>query len=82
MLAPLRSRAKTFVTKARRLIAADDLGAAREAVDEAVVSLAKAARGFTPEMIAAVSKLLPRAKVAGWITDTPKVMEMLERSQA
>ena len=43
-LAPLRSRAKTFVTKARRLIAADDLSAAQETVDEAVVSLAKAAQ--------------------------------------
>ena len=42
MNAPLRSRAKTFVTKARRLIAANDLEAAEEAVRDAVVALDRA----------------------------------------
>ena len=42
--APLRSRAKTFVIKARRLIAADELDAAEQAVRDAVVALDKAAQ--------------------------------------
>ena len=44
MNAPLRSRAKTFVTKARRLILADDLDAAETAVKDAVVALDTAAQ--------------------------------------
>jgi small subunit ribosomal protein S20 len=44
MNAPLRSRAKTFVTKARRLIQADDLEAAETAVNDAVVALDTAAQ--------------------------------------
>ena len=44
MNAPLRSRAKTFITKARRLIAAKDLEAADEAVKNAVVALDTAAQ--------------------------------------
>ena len=44
MNAPLRSRAKTFVTKARRLILADDLEAAETAVKDAVVALDTAAQ--------------------------------------
>ena len=42
--APLRTRAKSFVTRARRLIAANDLEAADEAVGQAVVSLDRAAQ--------------------------------------
>ena len=42
--APLRSRAKTFVIKARRLIAADEIDAAEQAVRDAVVALDKAAQ--------------------------------------
>ena len=41
---PLRSRAKTFVTKSRRLIAAGDLEGADQAVGDAVVALDKAAQ--------------------------------------
>ena len=44
MNAPLRSRAKTFVTKARRLILADDLEGAETAVKDAVVALDTAAQ--------------------------------------
>ena len=44
MNAPLRTRAKTFVAKARRLIAANDLEAAEQAVSDAVVALDKAAQ--------------------------------------
>ncbi len=44
MNAPLRSRAKTFVTKARRLIVADDIEAAETAVKDAVVALDTAAQ--------------------------------------
>ena len=42
--APLRSRAKTFITKARRLIDANDMDGAEQAVQEAVVALDKAAQ--------------------------------------
>ena len=42
--APLRSRAKTYVTKARRLMVSDEVEAAQQAVDEAVVALDKAAQ--------------------------------------
>ena len=42
--APLRSRAKTFVTTTRRLIADDDLDAAEKAIQSAVVALDKAAQ--------------------------------------
>ena len=42
--APIRSKAKTFVTKARRSLAANDLEAAEQAVNEAVVALDKAAQ--------------------------------------
>lgn len=41
---PLRSRAKSFVTKARRLIAANEFEAAEAAVKEAIVALDKAAQ--------------------------------------
>ena len=41
---PLRSKAKTFITKARRLMAANDVEAAEQAVNEAVVALDKAAQ--------------------------------------
>lgn len=40
--APLRSKAKTLVTKARKLVAAEDKSA-QGAVDEAIVALDKAA---------------------------------------
>ena len=42
--APLRSRAKTTVTKARRLMASSEAEAAEGAVKEAVVALDKAAQ--------------------------------------
>ncbi len=42
--APLRSKAKTFVTKARRLMASNELEEAEKVVTEAVVSLDKAAQ--------------------------------------
>jgi len=42
--APLRTKAKSFVTKARRLIAANEMAAAEQAVGQAVVSLDKAAQ--------------------------------------
>jgi small subunit ribosomal protein S20 len=42
--APLRSKAKTYITKARRLMAASDVGAAEQAVNDAVVALDKAAQ--------------------------------------
>lgn len=42
--APIRSKAKTYVTKARRSLAANDLEAAEEAVNEAVIALDKAAQ--------------------------------------
>ena len=42
--APLRSRAKSIITKARRSMAADDLDAAEQAVKDAVVALDKAAQ--------------------------------------
>ncbi len=42
--APLRSRAKTFVTKARRLMTANELEAAEQAVKDAVVALDSAAQ--------------------------------------
>ena len=42
--APIRSKAKTFVTKARRSLAANDLEAAEQAVNEAVIALDKAAQ--------------------------------------
>ena len=44
MNAPLRSRAKTFVTKARRLIASSDLDGAEQAARQAVKTLDVAAR--------------------------------------
>ncbi len=42
--APLRTKAKNFVTKARRAIEANDLDTAESAVKEAVVALDKAAQ--------------------------------------
>ncbi len=42
--APLRSRAKTFVAKARRLMAANELEAAEQAVKDEVVALDGAAQ--------------------------------------
>ena len=41
---PLRSKARTSVKKARRLMAANDLDAAERAVRDAVVALDKAAK--------------------------------------
>ena len=41
---PLRSRATTLITKARKLMAADDHDAAEQAVRDAVVALDKAAQ--------------------------------------
>lgn len=41
---PLRSRVKTFVTKARRAMAADDIETAAAAAHDAVVALDKAAQ--------------------------------------
>ena len=42
--APLRSRAKTSVKKARRLMGGDDMASSEEAVRTAVVALDKAAQ--------------------------------------
>lgn len=44
MKAPLRSKAKTLVTKARRHIADDEIEPAESVVHEAVVALDKAAQ--------------------------------------
>ena len=44
MKAPLRSKAKTLVTKARRLIEDDEMEAAEAVVQDAVVALDKAAK--------------------------------------
>lgn len=44
MNAPLRRRARTFVAKARRLMSANDVEAAEQAVKDAVVALDKAAQ--------------------------------------
>ena len=41
---PLRSRIKTFVTKARRAMVGDDIDAAAAAAHDAVVALDKAAQ--------------------------------------
>ena len=66
--APLRSRAKTFVTKARRLIADEDLDAAQQTVQDAIVALDKAAqkgaihRNNAARRKSRVMKLLSRAK--------------------
>ena len=42
--APLRSKAKTFVTRARNLLSTGDVDAAESAVKDAVVALDKAAQ--------------------------------------
>ena len=42
--APLRSRAKGFVTRVRRLIDSDDIDGAEEATRDAIVALDKAAQ--------------------------------------
>ena len=42
--APIRSRAKTLVTKARKLVDADESDEAKSAVFEAIVALDKAAQ--------------------------------------
>ena len=42
--APLRTKAKTFVTKARRALGASDLDEATDAVRKAIVALDKAAQ--------------------------------------
>lgn len=42
--APLRTRAKTFVTKARRLIDSNELDEAEQVVKDAVVALDRAAQ--------------------------------------
>lgn len=68
--APLRSRAKTYVTKARRSITADDLEAAEQATKEAVVALDKAAqkgvlhRGNASRRKSRLMRLLHQAKNA------------------
>ena len=41
---PIRSSVKTYIAKARRLILANDLDAAREAVKQAIIALDKAAQ--------------------------------------
>ena len=41
---PIRSSVKTYITKARKLILANDLDAAQEAVKQAVIALDKAAQ--------------------------------------
>jgi len=41
---PIRSSVKTYITKARRLILANDLDAAQEAVKQAAIALDKAAQ--------------------------------------
>ncbi len=41
---PIRSSVRTYITKARRLILANDLDAAQEAVKQAVIALDKAAK--------------------------------------
>ncbi|MFQ5924747.1 MAG: 30S ribosomal protein S20 [Dehalococcoidia bacterium] len=41
---PIRSSVKTYITKARKLILADELDAAQEAVKQAVKALDKAAQ--------------------------------------
>ena len=41
---PIRSSVKTYVTKARGLILANDLDAAQEAVKQAIIALDKAAQ--------------------------------------
>ncbi|MCH8207050.1 MAG: 30S ribosomal protein S20 [Chloroflexi bacterium] len=66
--APLRTRAKTFVTRARRLIVTNDLAGAEQAVAEAVVSLDKAAqkgvlhRNNASRRKSRIMKMLHRAK--------------------
>ena len=42
--APLRTRARTFITKARNLIASNDLDSAEQAARDAIVALDKAAQ--------------------------------------
>ena len=66
--APLRTKAKTFVTRARRLIADNDLAGAEQAVAQAVVSLDKAAqkgalhRNNASRRKSRIMKMLHRAK--------------------
>lgn len=67
--APIRSRAKTLVAKARNLVAADETDDAKSAVAEAIVALDKAAqKGVIHPNNAArrksrVAKLLNRSEV-------------------
>ena len=68
MKAPLRSKAKTLVTKARRLIEDDDVESAGSVVHEAVVALDKAAkkRAVHPKNAARrKSRLMSRLHRAG-----------------
>ena len=68
MKAPLRSKAKTLVTKARRLIEDDDVESAESVVHEAVVALDKAAkkRAVHPKNAARrKSRLMSRLHKAG-----------------
>ena len=68
MKAPLRSKAKTLVTKARHLIADDELESAGAVVHEAVVALDKAAmKGAVHPKNAArrKSRLMSRLHKAG-----------------
>ena len=68
MKAPLRSKAKTLVTKARRLIEDDEVEAAEAVVQDAVVALDKAAkkRAIHPKNAARrKSRLMSRLHKAG-----------------
>ena len=71
MNAPLRTKAKTFITRARRSIALNDIEAAEQAVNEAVITLDKAAqKGAIHANNAArrksrIMKQLAQAKTAG-----------------
>ena len=68
MKAPLRSKAKTLVTKARRLIEDDDVEPPESVVHEAVVALDKAAkkRAVHPKNAARrKSRLMSRLHKAG-----------------
>ncbi len=68
MKAPLRSKAKTLVTKARRLIDDEEVESAESVVHEAVVALDKAAkkRAIHPKNAARrKSRLMGRLHKAG-----------------
>lgn len=70
MNAPLRTKAKTYVTRARRSLASNDIEAAEQAVHDAVIALDKAAqKGVIHANNAArrksrIMKQLAQAKIA------------------